>query len=218
MGRISISFGAWRSALNSDFNTFELCDLGHTTANKPQLCAVSLSVPMYSVASVVSDSLWPYGLSGSSVHEILQARILEWVALPSSRRSSQPRNWTHITFGYCIAGEFFTAEPLRKPCLICNMVEISIPWGRLWSSDQVLCVRVPCKLQGLCAFWQPTWSALLARPVYVREALLWVLDWPGCAAPPVQLLPSCHLLLLQREARFPPGKPSNHLRFCSTSF
>ena len=29
---------------------------------------------------------------GSSVHGILQARILEWVALPSSRRSSQPRN------------------------------------------------------------------------------------------------------------------------------
>ena len=173
----------------------------------------------------MSCSLWLHGLfatpwspPGSAVHGILQARILEWVALPSSRRSSQPRNWTHITFGYCIAGEFFTAEPLRKPCLICNMVEISIPWGRLWSSDQVLCVRVPCKLQGLCAFWQPTWSALLARPVYVREALLWVLDWPGCAAPPVQLLPSCHLLLLQREARFPPGKPNNHLRVCSTSF
>ena len=30
-------------------------------------------------------------LAGSSVHGILQARILEWVAIPSSRGSSQPR-------------------------------------------------------------------------------------------------------------------------------
>ena len=32
-------------------------------------------------------------LPGSSVHGILQAGILEWVAMPSSRRSSQPRDW-----------------------------------------------------------------------------------------------------------------------------
>ena len=43
--------------------------------------------------SVVSDSLRPMNctLPGSSVHGILQARILEWVAVPSSRGSSQPR-------------------------------------------------------------------------------------------------------------------------------
>ena len=35
--------------------------------------------------SVVSDSLKPNGLPGSSVHGILQARILEWVAIPFSR-------------------------------------------------------------------------------------------------------------------------------------
>ena len=33
-----------------------------------------------------------YSLPGSSVHGILQARILEWVAMPSSRGSSQPRD------------------------------------------------------------------------------------------------------------------------------
>ena len=33
---------------------------------------------------------------GSSVHGILQARILEWVAMPSSRESSQPRVRIHI--------------------------------------------------------------------------------------------------------------------------
>ena len=44
------------------------------------------------------------GLPGSSVHEILQARILECVVMPSSRGSSQPRNQIQVS---CIAGRFF---------------------------------------------------------------------------------------------------------------
>ena len=52
---------------------------------------------------------------GSSVHGILQARILEWVAMPSSSGSSQPRNQTPVSCGSCTAGGFFTAEPLGKP-------------------------------------------------------------------------------------------------------
>ena len=42
---------------------------------------------------------------GSSVHGILQARILEWVAIPFSRGSSQPRDGTWVS---SIAGRFFT--------------------------------------------------------------------------------------------------------------
>ena len=38
---------------------------------------------------------------GSSVHEILQARILEWVAISSSRGTSQPRDWTCISHVSC---------------------------------------------------------------------------------------------------------------------
>ena len=45
----------------------------------------------------------------SSVHGILQARILEWVAMPSSRASFQPRDQTPVS---CIAGRFF-----RVTCL-----------------------------------------------------------------------------------------------------
>ena len=41
----------------------------------------------------------------SSVHGVLQARILEWVAIPFSRESSQSRDRTWVS---CIAGEFFT--------------------------------------------------------------------------------------------------------------
>ena len=42
---------------------------------------------------------------GFSVHGILQARILEWIAIPFSRRTSQPRNQTLVS---CMAGRFFT--------------------------------------------------------------------------------------------------------------
>ena len=49
---------------------------------------------------------------GSSVHGILQVRILEWGAIPFSRGSSQPRDRTGVS---CIAGRFFTTEPPGKP-------------------------------------------------------------------------------------------------------
>ena len=46
-----------------------------------------------------------YSQLGSSVHGILQARILQWVAMPFSRGSSWPRDWTWVS---CIAGGLFT--------------------------------------------------------------------------------------------------------------
>ena len=56
-----------------------------------------------------------YCLPGCSVHGILQAGILEWVAIPFSRGSSQPRDQTQV---FCIAGRFFiiwaTREDLNK--------------------------------------------------------------------------------------------------------
>ena len=47
------------------------------------------------------DCSWP----GSSVHGILQAEVLEWVAIPFSRGSSHPRGQTQVS---CIVGRFFT--------------------------------------------------------------------------------------------------------------
>ena len=46
-----------------------------------------------------------------TVHGILQARILEWVAFPFSRGSSPPRNWTQVSH---IAGGFFTSWATRE--------------------------------------------------------------------------------------------------------
>jgi len=56
--------------------------------------------------SVMSNSLWPmdYSLSGFSVHGILQARILAWVAIPFSRGSFPPRDQTWVS---CNAGRFY---------------------------------------------------------------------------------------------------------------
>ena len=61
-----------------------------------------------------SDSLWPmdYSPPGSFVYGILQARILEWVAIPFSRESSCPRDWNHVSH---IASRFFTIWAMRKP-------------------------------------------------------------------------------------------------------
>ena len=48
---------------------------------------------------------------GSSVHVILQARILKCVATPSSKGSSSPRDWTQVS---CIADGFFIVWATRK--------------------------------------------------------------------------------------------------------
>ena len=54
--------------------------------------------------------LWDCSLPGSSVYGILQARILEWVAIASSR-SFQLRNQIYISCVSCTAGGFITTEP-----------------------------------------------------------------------------------------------------------
>ena len=63
--------------------------------------------------SVVSDSLQPHGVQAQAPlsMQILQARILEWVAMPSSRGSSQPKDQTQVS---CIAGRFFINWATRE--------------------------------------------------------------------------------------------------------
>ena len=65
---------------------------------------------------VSSDPFRPHGCSppGSSVHGILQARILGWVVIPLSRGSFQPRHWTLVP---CTAGRFFTVWATREDLL-----------------------------------------------------------------------------------------------------
>ena len=53
-----------------------------------------------------------------TVHEILQARVLEWVAYPFSRGSSRPRDRTGVC---CIAGRFFTNGAIREALISDNL-------------------------------------------------------------------------------------------------
>ena len=58
---------------------------------------------MVLIASVVSDSVQPYGRQPAMFLCLFSGeRILEWVAMSSSRGSSQPRDWTHVSYIPCI--------------------------------------------------------------------------------------------------------------------
>ena len=104
-------------------------------------------------------------LPGSPIHWILQARILEWVAIPFSRGSSWPRDWIHIS---CIASGFFATEPPERPIVReqnsgcqglgemgrCYSISISfryawwvrpeIRWTRLHLLTVLYCGTAPC--------------------------------------------------------------------------
>ena len=56
----------------------------------------------------MSNSFWPHDYTA---HGILQARMLEWVAIPFSRGSSEPRDQTQVSH---IAGGFFTSWATRE--------------------------------------------------------------------------------------------------------
>ena len=58
-------------------------------------------------------------LSGSSVHGILQARTLEWVAILSFRGSSRPRDWTRISYISCIGKQVVYHQRYRGSSRYC---------------------------------------------------------------------------------------------------
>ena len=69
-------------------------------------------------ACLVIQCVWLFATPWTMAHQaplslgILQARILEWVAISFSRGSFQPRDWTWVS---CLASGFFTTEPPGKP-------------------------------------------------------------------------------------------------------
>ena len=75
---------------------------------KPRLASPWTEVPSRICAQSCPTLCHPMDYT---VHGILQARILEWVAVPFSRRSSQPRDWTRVLR---IAGWFFTIWATRE--------------------------------------------------------------------------------------------------------
>ena len=86
-------------------------------------------------------------LPGCSVHGILQARILEWVAISFCRGSSQPRDGTRVSH---IAGRCFTLWATREAPVISQMV--------------------PNK--GYCSQWREVIPALASGPVFPTPCLV----------------------------------------------
>ena len=79
---------------------------------------------------------------GSSIHGILQARILEWVAIPFYSRSSQPRDWTQVSY---TEGRFFTVWATREAQPSDLLIEMVAPFLRSVNFESV-------RLTVLCGF------------------------------------------------------------------
>ena len=83
------------------------CVCQKTSCNRPclkmgpfprafRIYSVMLPVLIAHLCSTLHDPM-DYSLPGSSVHGIVQTRILEWVAFSFSRGSSRPRDWTRVS-------------------------------------------------------------------------------------------------------------------------
>ena len=125
--------------------------------------------------------LMDYSLPGFSVHGISQARTLEWVVMPSFRGSSLPKDRTHFSCVYCVAGRFFTAESWGKQGhlpIVCDKHSLNLYPGVSHHFPSLLDFSFPitsaflfhCKahslvaswgwMHGRCVFWYPisTWK------------------------------------------------------------
>ena len=85
----------------------------------------------------------------SSVHGVFQARILEWVAMPSSRGSSRPRDWTQVF--HVVSRRFivWATREFHRTCLQCRRPGLD-PWvGKRSSGEEngnqssILTCRIP---------------------------------------------------------------------------
>ena len=81
-----------------------------------------------------------YSPSGSSVHVIFQARILEWVAISSSRSSSLPRDRTLISWVSCIDRQIlYHCTTWEASGTTCNPAIKELRPGPFWLADDPTC-------------------------------------------------------------------------------
>ena len=116
---------------------------------------------------------------GSSIHGMLQARILEWVAIPFSRESAGPKDWTQVSYVSCFAGGFFTAEPSTgiQPSATCSFCPLT-----LFKTNRILPLFQAGKSHPpLKALWNLTLklcrvteeTMLCLKDIYKHLCLLW---------------------------------------------
>ena len=78
-------------------NTMCACMLSHST-----MCVLSPFSRVWLFATLLILACQVLLSMDFSIHGILHARILEWVAIPFSRGSSRPTDWTHISYISCV--------------------------------------------------------------------------------------------------------------------
>ena len=84
---------------------------------------------------------------GSSVHRILQARILEWVAIPFSRESSWPRGRTHVSHVSCIGRRILYHWVIGEgPSIISQMYSLRVLGFQGYKQDN----KIPLSLDPHC--------------------------------------------------------------------
>ena len=100
----------WKTEYWRDTCTHMFTEALFAVAKKSVQCCVRSRQACPTLCDPVNSSL-----PASPVHGILQARILEWVAMPSSRGSSWPRNWTHGSCSSCTLQEDSLPQTPGKP-------------------------------------------------------------------------------------------------------
>ena len=104
---------------------------------------------------------------GFSVHGILQARTLEWVAISSPRGSSQTRDQTLVTYVSCMAGRFCITSAIKEGSPNISVLLSIFPA----SLAPVVGPRVPLQSSGTDALWGSPDGAMVKNPLAnAREA------------------------------------------------
>ena len=168
-----------------------------------------------------------WGLPGFSVHKVLQARILEWVAIPFSWRSFRPRVQTQvlhtagILFIVWATRENFDAQPHVILCDYCGMKQAILIEFNVLKFHIVQAIS-PCWK----ALSEPTGDTGVAQILSFEQSLLLSPSW-ACkvVGPALSLLLACmsseHSLTVSMSSLYllPTGLPFCHLSvFCHLSF
>ena len=98
-------------------------------------------------------TLWTVACQAALSMGFSKARILEWVAMTSSRGSSWPRDPTcGVPYVFCITGRFFITEPPKKPKLLTNYGQLKYTSEKKIGYSQMhsCCPYIPNLIQLTC--------------------------------------------------------------------
>ena len=132
---------------------------------------------MHAKSLHLSPILWDSvdcSLPGSSVHGILQAKMLEWVAMPSSRGSFWLRDQTHVSKSTALAGGFFATSATwdytdRKSTL--HLDQRSHKWTLLARRESD--VKKKRKYSAMCHDWASLVAQMVKNLLAMQEICVW---------------------------------------------